>query len=249
MWKRKEKKEEIEEKKEESLLEELCGDDAELYNFLGNYLFLDPLSAISPNSLDALIEEGGKTGDFRPAVDKAIFEGAQNPGKKEKYIKIIQSLALKTIHATEKDIEKVKKEGLTDRVTYLTKRIELQKLMNEKTQDIINVASKFYTERLLVLGETLRRDERREEREKAEAEEWRKGKLEKDAREARKTEEKKMGREERKEAKERNKREEMMAEERKEGKGGRQEAVEEEERRIAKLEEAAREARKKERGN
>jgi hypothetical protein len=72
MWK---KKEEKKEEKEENLLKELCGDDAKLYDFLSNHLLMDPLAGISKEGLDILIEEGGESGNFRPAVDKAIFEG------------------------------------------------------------------------------------------------------------------------------------------------------------------------------
>jgi hypothetical protein len=88
MWKKEE------EKQEENLLKELCGDDAKLHYFLSHYLYLNPLAAISEKDLDILTEEAGKSGNFRPAVDKAILEGAQNPGERERYIKVIQNLAL-----------------------------------------------------------------------------------------------------------------------------------------------------------
>ena len=77
MWKERKEKEE----KEENLLRELCGDDTRLYDFLSECLYLNPLEAISKKDLDILTEEAEKSGNFRPAVDKAIFEGAQNPGK------------------------------------------------------------------------------------------------------------------------------------------------------------------------
>ena len=90
-WKKKDKKKEvIEEKKEvieESLLKELCGDDAELYDFLGHYLYENPLTAISEKDLDILTEEAEKNGDFSPAVDKAIFESARNPEETSKLSK------------------------------------------------------------------------------------------------------------------------------------------------------------------
>src|SRR4030042_1052720 len=123
MWK---KKEEKKEEKEESLLTELCGDDAKLYEFLSKYMYENPLAAISKKDLDILTEEAEKSGNFRPAVDKAIFEAAQNPGEREKYIKVIQNLAPKTIHATEQEKEKVEKEGLTDWAADLGRRIENQ---------------------------------------------------------------------------------------------------------------------------
>src|SRR4030066_646150 len=97
MWK---KKEEKKEEKEESLLKELCGNDAKLYHCLSSYMYLHPLEAISKKDLDILTEEAEKSGDFGPAVDKAIFEAAQNPGERERYIKVIQNLASKTMHAT-----------------------------------------------------------------------------------------------------------------------------------------------------
>jgi len=249
MWKKKEEKkeEEKEEEKEEDLLAELCRDDAKLHDFLSSYLFVDPLAAISKKSLNILTEEGRKSGDFRPAVDKAIFEGAQNPGERERYIKIIQNLAFKTIHAMEQEKEKVEKEGLTDRAALLGKRIENQKFMSERTEDILSVASKFYKERLVEVGESERREERKENREKAEAEEWRKAEIEKAEQEARKDERRGMGREERREAEKQDKKGELTAEERKEARGEAREEAEKEEQRIKELEQAGQEARKKER--
>ena len=104
-------------------MKELCGDDTKLYNFLSNYLYLNPLAAISKKDLDILTEEAEKSGNFRPAVDKAIFEAAQNPGEKERYINVIQNLASKTIHTTEQEKEKIEKEGLTVRAASLGRRI------------------------------------------------------------------------------------------------------------------------------
>ena len=182
------KKEEKKEEKEESLLKELCGDNAKLYDCLSYYMYEHPLAAISKKDLDILTEEGERSGNFRPAVDKAIFEAAQKPGERERYIKVIQNLASKTIHAMEQEKEKVEKEGLTDRAASLGRRIEQQKFMSERTEDIINVASKFYNEKLVELGENVRREARGEERKKAEREEWKTEELEKAGREARKKE-------------------------------------------------------------
>jgi len=247
MWKKKGEKKEEKEEKEESLLKELCGDDAKLYDFLSNYLCVDPLAGISKEGLDILTEEGEKSGNFRPAVDKAIFEGAQNPGERERYIKVIQNLALKTIHATEQEKEKVEKEGLTDRAASLGRRIENQKFMSERAEDIINVASKFYNERLVEMGENVRREERREERRGAEREEQRTGEMEKAGREASKKERREMGREEKREAEKQDKREELAAEERREARGEERREAEREEQRTGEMEKAGREARKKER--
>ncbi len=244
MWK---KKEEKKEEKEESLLKELCGDDAKLYDFLSNYMYENPLAAISKKDLDILTEEAEKNGNFRPAVDKAIFEAAQNPGERERYIKVIQNLASKTIHATEQEKEKVEKEGHTDHAVSLGRRIENQKFMSERAEDIINVASKFYNEKLVELGENVRREVRGEERRKAEGEEWRTGQLEKAGRETRKKERREMGREEKRESKKQDKREELAAEKRKETRGEERKEAEREERKTEDLEKAGRETRKKER--
>jgi hypothetical protein len=245
MWK---KKEEKKEEREEGLLKELCGDDAQLYDVLSSYMYIHPLQAISKKDLDILTEEAEKSGNFRPAVDKAILEAAQNPGERGRYIKVIQNLASKTIHATEQEKEKVEKEGPTDYAASLGRTIEYQKFMSERTEDIINVASKFYNETLVELGESERREARGEERRKAEWEERRTGELEKARREARKKERSGMGRKERKEAEKQDKREELAAEERKEARGGEKKEAEAQERRTEELEKAGREARKKERG-
>ena len=182
MWKKEEKKE------EKSLLKELCRDDTELYYFLRQYLYLNPLVGISEKDLDILTEEAGKSGNFRPALDKAIFEGTQNPGESERYIKVIQNLALKAIHAMEQEKEKVENEGLTDQAASLERRIQNHKFMSERTEDIINVASKFYKEQLLEMGEDARREARAEERKEAERKEERIVELERAEREARKEE-------------------------------------------------------------
>jgi len=241
MWKKKEEKE------EENLLKELCGDDAKLYYFLSDYLYLNPLAGISEKDLDILTEEAGKSGNFRPAVDKAIFEGTQNPGERERYIKVIQNLALKAINAMEQEKEKVEKEGLTDQAASLGKRIGNHKFMSERTEDIINVASKFYNEELVELGEDARREARGKERQRAKSDESRTVKLEKVRRDTRKKERGKMGREEKREAEKQDKREELAAEERKEAREEERKEAEREERRIGELEKTEREARKKER--
>jgi len=189
MWKKKkEKKEEKIDEKGENLLKELCGDDAKLYNFLSNYLYEKPLAAVSKKDLDILTEAADKSGNFRPAVDKAIFEASQTPGERERYIKVIQNLASKTINATKQEKEKAEKEGLTDQAAYLESGIENQKFMSERAEDIINVASKFYNEKLVKQEENVRREARGEERKKVEREERRIGELEKAGQEKRKKE-------------------------------------------------------------
>jgi len=203
MWKKKEKKKE---EKEEGLLKELCGDDAKLYDVLQWNLYLDPISAISKSDLEILIEEAEKSikdknyeeamRKYRQVVDKAIFEATQNPEERGRYIKVIQDLASKTVHATEKAKEKVEKEGPTDYAASLERRIENYKFMSERIEDVINVASHFYNERLEMLGETGRREARRgkmrkmerEKKEEAEREEKRIEERETEGREARKQE-------------------------------------------------------------
>ena len=241
MWKKEE------EKKEESLLKELCKDDAKLYDVLSYYMYEHPLEAISKKDLNILTEEAEKSGNFRPAVDKAIFEAAQNPEERERYIKVIRNLASKTIPAMEQEKEKVEKEGLTDRAASLGRGIESQKFMSERTGDIIDVASKFYNEKLVEFGENARREARGEERRKAEWKEWGTGEVEKAGREARKKGRREMGREEKREAKKQDKREELAAKERKEARGEERKEAEREELRTGEVEKAGREARKKER--
>jgi hypothetical protein len=165
----------------------------------------------------------------------------------EKYIKVIQNLALKTVHATEQEKEKVEKEGLTDQAASLGRRIENNKFINERAEDIINVASKFYNEKLVELGENLRREARGKARLDAVTEERRTEEQEKAGREARKKERKEMGRKEKMEAKKQDKRDELAGKERKEARGEVRRETEREERRIEEQEKAGREARKKER--
>ncbi len=246
MWKKK-KKEEEKEEKEANLLKELCGDDAKLYDFLSTCLYETPLAAISKKDLDILTEEAEKSGNFRPAVDKAIFEGAQNPGASERYTKVIQNLASKTIHAMEQERETAEKEGLTDQAASLVRRIENQKFMSERAEDIISVASKFYNEKLVEREENARREARGEERKEAEREERRIGEREKEGREARKKERRGMGRAEKREAKKQDRRDELAAEKRKEARGKERKEAEREERKIGEREKEGREARKRER--
>jgi hypothetical protein len=252
MWwkkkdKKKEEKEEPKEGQEEGLLHELCGDDAKLYGFLSYALYENPLTAVSKNDLDALIEEAEKTGNYGPAVDKAIFEGSQNPGESEKYVKVLRDLAAKNMQATEPEKEKAEKEGLTDRIASLEKRIENQKFMSERAEDIIRVATGFYNEKLVGLGEDARREERERERRRVQSEELRTGQLESAEQEARKKEIKKMGGEERREAEKQEKLEEQAARERKVAREEDRKAAEIEEKRIKEQEEAEREARRKDR--
>jgi len=161
-----------EEKKEGSWLRQLCGDDAKLYDFLARRLSFDPMAAISKEDLGILIEQAEKSvkdenyeeaiWKYKLVVDKAIFEATQHQEEKDRYIKIIQDLLSKTAQATERAKEKVEKEGRADRVASLVKRIEDCKFVSERIEDVLEVASHFYNERLQILGEKERGEARRE---------------------------------------------------------------------------------------
>ncbi len=205
MWKKR-KTEKKEEEKEESLLEELCGGDARLYDVLGSSLYIDPIAAISKKDLEILSGEADKsvkdrdyeeaTWKYRMVLGKAIFEATQDPGERGRYIKAIQDLASKVVYAAEKAKEKVEKEGLTNFAASLDRRIEDYKFLSERIEDVINVASHFYYERLKMLGEQERRGVRIEkmremgieERMEAEEEEKRIEEREEAGREARRKE-------------------------------------------------------------
>jgi hypothetical protein len=247
-WKKKTtgKIEEPEEKKEANLLQELCGDDAELHGFVSNYLCVNPLTAISNNTLDSLIAAGDKDGDYRPALDKAIFEASQNPGETEKYLAVIQDITAKAIPAIEKEKAAAEKAGLADRAAFLGNRIEAQRLLQKRVGDILDISSKYYHERLLELGEDARRAERTEQRREAESKEWRTGLAERAAHEARKQAIKRMGRAERKEAEKQEQRDEAAEQERRNAREEQRRETDLEDREEEDLEKAEREARQKE---
>jgi len=206
MWKRRRKVEEKVREKEESLLEELCGDDSALYDVLGSLLYIDPIAAISRTDLEVLIEETEKSvkdlsyelpgSKYREVVDKAIFEASQNPEERSRYIEVIKDLVSKIVGAMEKAKEKAEKNGLTGKAASLERRIHNFRFIGERVEDVIDVASRFYNERLVILGEKGRREERREERremgreerEEAELEEKRIEKREEATRESRRKE-------------------------------------------------------------
>jgi hypothetical protein len=178
--KKEEKKEEI----AESLLKQLCGDDAKLYDVLASLLYSNPMAGITQNDLEILIEEQEKNikeKNYEEAMlknglvlNKAIFEATQKPREKGRYIKVIQDLASKSVLVTEKVKEMAEKDGLTDKVASLERGIENYKFIGERIEDVLNVASQFYNELLVTLGETERREERGETRREAEREEKRK---------------------------------------------------------------------------
>jgi hypothetical protein len=179
-----------EEKKEESWLRQLCGDDVKLYDVLAGTLirlYFDPIAAISKEDLVILVEEAEKSvkdenfeqaiGKYGLVVDKAIFEATQHTEEKDRYIKVIQDLVSKTAQATERAKENAEKEGRADRVASLEKRIEDCRFVSERIEDVLEVASDFYNERLEILGEKERGEARRraigEKRIKGEREEGR----------------------------------------------------------------------------
>ena len=162
------------EKKEESWLQQLCGDDAKLYDVLSSSLPFDPIAALPKEDLGILIEAAEKSvkdenyeeavRKYRSVVDKAIFEATQHLEEKDRYIKLIQDLLSKSAQATEKVKEKVEKEGRADRVASLERRTENCKFVSERIEDVLEVARQFYDERLRILGEKERGEGRPEEK-------------------------------------------------------------------------------------
>jgi hypothetical protein len=197
------------ERKEGDWLRELCGDDSKLYDFLSNKLYQNPLAAISKESLEILIRNAERESinggnyqaamqKYRLAVDKAIFEATQHQEERDSYVKLIQDLIMKTSQATEKAKEKAVKEGLNERAADLGKRIENDKFLSERIEDVMKVASLYYNERLELIGEKERKEARgqarrgeqlREEREEK-LEEKRDKKRDKERREKRQEDEK-----------------------------------------------------------
>ncbi|MFC2099777.1 hypothetical protein ACFLSF_02985 [Candidatus Bipolaricaulota bacterium] len=241
------KKEEEKKEGEATLLQELCGADAELYAFLSVHLYETPSAAISQKNLDILTAEAEDSGAFRQALDKAIFEGTQNPGERERYIGAIQDLASKTMRTMERERETAEKEGLTDLVASLGRGIENQKVASSRAEDILIVASKFYAEKEVALGEDVRRAERRKHEQGAEREEKKILNAEEAARKARRRARRGMTRGERREAQKEDKRDKVVAHERKEAREQEKQEAGKEDQRIGELEKEGREARKRER--
>ena len=160
-----------EEKKEESWLQKLCRGDTKLYDVLAGSLPLDPMAAISKEELGILIAQGEKSvkdenyeeavWKYRLMVDKAIFEATQHQEEKDRYIKVIRDLLSKTAQATERAKEKAEKEGRTGRVAALLKRIEHCKFVSERIEAVLEVASHYYNERLQILREKEKGEDRR----------------------------------------------------------------------------------------
>jgi hypothetical protein len=245
------------EEKEKDLLKELCGNDTKLYAFLCHTLYVDPIAAISKRDLAILIEEAEKSfkdenyGDafrkYQPVMYKAIFETTQNPGEKDRYIKVIQDLASKTAKVTEKVKEKAEKEGLVARARYLEEEIKNYEFLSERIEDVIKTASLFYNERLEELGAKERQEVRREKRIATERDEEREKRDEMERQAARRKERKGMGKEERKEAETEEKRIELGEKEKGEARRKEREEAETEEKRIEEREKERREVGRKER--
>jgi nitrogen regulatory protein PII-like uncharacterized protein len=161
-------------KKEESWLQQLCGDDVKLYDVLSSSLYLDPIAGMPKQDLGTLIEAAEKSVKdedyekairiYRSVADKAIFEATQHQEEKDRYIKVIQDIASKTVEATEKLKVKLEEQGLTDRVAALERGIEYIKFLSERIEDVLEVACHYYGERLTMLGEKEREVGRLEEK-------------------------------------------------------------------------------------
>ena len=245
------------EEEKEDMLKELCAGDAKLLPALGRMLYLDPIAAISPKSLDLLREEAEtsiKDGNYedairkyRVAVDKALLEATQTPEERGKYIKVIQDLAAKTIHATKKAKETADKKGLTTHAASLETRIEHYKFVNQRTEDIVNVATHFYNEKLAILGDAERREARREQIRAVETEVTRAARGDEERREARREARKEMGRAERREAEKEEKKIRAEEGERREARREKIRGMEEKERQEAWGDKERRQARRKKR--
>lgn len=178
------------EKKVESWLQQLCGDDARLFDVLSSSLYFDPIAALPKEDLGVLIEateKSVKDDDYEEAIrkyrwvlDKAIFEATQHQEEKDRYIRLIQDLLSKSTQVTEKARGKAEKEGRTNRFGGIGRGPEYCKFVSERIEDFLEVGRHFYDERLKMLGEEERGEARvvgrRERRRKEETEEKREGK-------------------------------------------------------------------------
>jgi hypothetical protein len=245
------------EEKEEDLLKELCAGDAELLAVLGRMLYLDPLAAISSTDLEVLREEAEasiKDGNYEAAirqyrvgVDKALFEATQHPEARGRYVKAIQDLAAKTIHATKKATEQAEKKGLTDHAASLEKNLEHYQFVSKRIDDVVNVATHFYNEKLALLGDVERREARREKVRAIEAEARQEARGEAERREARRDARKEMGREAKREAEKEEKQIGEREEEQREARREKIRGMEQEERQEAWGDKERRETRRKKR--
>lgn len=246
-----------EEEKSQDLLGILCGNDVELCRLLTRHLYVDPTVATLNSDLKIVTEQAEESiseGNYRDAmdkyqlaVDKAIFDAAQNPGEKGRYVELIKDLAAKTANVTEKLKEELEKEGLVEYASSLERRIADYRFMSERIDDVIRTASLFYKERLEELKAGEIRGEREKERHEATRKEEREEEKERETAKVRREERKKMGRDERREAEREDKRKEQTEKEKREAKQKKREATEMEEDKKQREEDEKREVRRKER--
>ena len=245
MWQKKVK--EITKEKEKSTLEELCGNDVKLYDCLKYYLYINPRAAVSEKDLKILTEEAEKSGNIRPALDKAILEGAQNPGDREFYTEVIRSLSTKSVEVIEQEKLSTEKTGNPEQAANLGRKIDSHRFFSERVEDILSVATKFYAEIFVKQEETVRKEVRASSKTKAEEDDLRTRELEKDKREIRKQERHGMGREERRQAEIQDKRDELAYEQNTAAREQRKREAESEETKISEQEKAGQEARRRDR--
>jgi len=145
-----------------------------LCDVLSSSLYLDPVAGLPKEDLGMLIEAVEKSVKdedyekairlYKSAVEKAIFEATQHQEEKDRYITVIQDLVSKRAQATEKLKEKLEKEGLTDRLAAFERGTEDSKFLNERIEDVLQVACHFYGEILKTVGEKKREEGRLEEK-------------------------------------------------------------------------------------
>ncbi len=213
-------------------LKELCGSDSALYEYLSRNLYETPMTAISSKDIVELTREGVQNGNFAPAVDKAVFENAQNPGEAPKYIAIIQDLAAQAIAAAEQEKAGQDGQAAEGQVALLDRRIEQYRFLSDRVKDILGVSATFYAEKLVELEESVDRKERALKKSRAANEEQILAKRALSGRKERKQELRQMGRKERREAKRQDKLDRQAAEQRKITREQERQAAEKEELRI-----------------
>jgi len=236
---------EKEEEQQQTLLEELCKGDEALLSVLRSYLYHKPLAAISKKELDILIEEAERSGDFRQAIDKAIFEGSQNPEERNQRAESVRDVASRAMRAAELAKGRVSREGLAERAASFGRKIEEYRFMVERTDDILDVASTYYDERLVESQEAARRQTRLEARRETARDERAADKREEGEEAARRRARRKLSRTERREAKKQEKLERAAAKARRKAADESRAEAEQEERRVEERESAAREERKR----
>lgn len=236
-----------EKKPEQTLLQELCGADESLYTLLRSYLYHKPLAAISKKDLDSLVAEAERTGDYRQAIDKAVFQGAQTHEQEGKPVEVVRRIATQAMHAAEQSRDRQEKEGLSERAASMQRKVDEYRLMAERAAEVLAIASQYYGERLIESDEDARREARDDKRRRTEREERVTREREAQERTTRRQKRKRMSWGERREAKSRAKMEDKAAEKERESREKERAQVEREEQRIEEEEKKSREARKRDR--